>query len=357
MRTFAAQGGILKLWATKLRAQSLRIPPEVGPGDSPRPDRRLVLRLVLGGAMAGATGSLAGCRIVLEDDVAEVPVLPLPTREPIPAEEPLLWLLRDCHQLADTTVAEAALYAEQRAVLRTALYRAGVPIGTIDAALTEATAPTETAEPTFTSPRGPAAALRRLPDLVECGGGLYPLVIAILAQRWATVDLSGALIPVQAAVEDPDHSWPEPERAVAFVQVTDPSRYGFQVVTAQARDETREAALAALARIDLLRREQEARSGGTAPGPQIGYPLPLRVDSEESAHELATAVLTDLVDGYAALLSTMTNSDRQQTAPDLVRWLGTVAALGTGFGVALTAFPGMSTPQSADPTTEPTESP
>lgn len=360
-------------------------------------------RVLLGGALALAATALGGCGVRWEDDAPEIPFIPIPTREPIPAEEALLWLLRDSHDLATTAESDHALYAEQAAVLRTALYRAGVPIGTVDGSLdtpvARPPAPTVTAapftaiplpepeptdsptgvpgetptvpvspepvEPTTppppplprTAPReGPAAALRRLRDLSGCGAGLFPLVVAILAQRWAAVHRGRYDIPSEAVPARPAAPWPSPDLARPFAALTDPARYGFEVVAAQSREEARVTALTALDDVRRLYRQQDARSDESADGPAIGYPLPFPVSSQESAAQLAGDLLTALVDGYAALVPGLAGTDQRAVAPDLVTWLGTVTALGTDWDLPLSAFPGMTTP-AVSPTPEPTGSP
>lgn len=238
-----------------------------------------------------------------------------------------------------------ALYAEQVAVLRTALYRAGVPIETLDAVLAEPV-PSTTSTPSDGNGAdgGAAVALTRLPELAECGGGVFPLVTSLLAQRWAAVASSGAPIPEESVQADAARLWDLPYLAVPFAQLTDAAHYGFEVVAAQSRDEIREVALEALYRIQSLRREQQTRSGGRAPAPEFGYPLPFPVNSEESARRLATHVIAGLIEGYAGLLPRMVGSAQKEAATDLVTWLGTAAAIGISWDVPLEAFPGTATP-------------
>lgn len=350
-------------------------------------------RLFLGGGLGLLAAALTGCRVRWEDDAPEIPFIPIPTREPIPAEDALLWLLRDSHDLAMTGEPDEAVYAEQTAVLRTALYRAGVPIETIEAALatpvarppaptvtapaftavprpdpestrtpagatageTDTTldiadpAPTEPAEPPRpVAPRdGPAAALRRLRDLAGCGAGLFPIIVSLLAQRWAAVHRGGYDVPGASAASRPVGPWPSPDEAVPFAALTDPARYGFEVIAAQSREEVRITATSTLALIRSLFRAQDARSGGSAAVPEIGYPLPFAVNSPQTAAALASEILADLVDGYAVLAADLAGPSQRTTLPDLVGWLGTAAALGAEWGVPVTAFPGLSTAASA----------
>jgi len=403
-------------------------------------------------------GVLAGCRVRLEDDAPPIPFIP--PREPIPAEAALLWLLRDCRDLAtapvsappvgpesvgtetagtgaetagtepagtgteatapapspestgegtatDGTATDGAgtdgaataetpeqeepsealysreVYAEQVTVLRSALYRAGIPIETIDAAVTSPpetspppstgsspastgspttdaadTAPASTgtpaaatdspttASPTTTPPTDPtagdpAAALRRIDELRECGAGLFPLVVSVLAQRWAAVRAAGGEVPVSALVAEPEHTWSFPHLASAFVDLTRAAVYGMQIVAAQSRDEAREAAIGTLAAIEQLEHEQTVRAAGRVQSRPIGYALPFPVNSEQSAARLATHVLGNLIDGYGGLLTTVTGSSQADTARDVIAWIGTAAHLAAPWGVPGTAFPGL----------------
>src|SRR5690606_8214064 len=65
------------------------------PASQPSPPAR---RALLSGALGVAGLALSGCGIRLEDSAPEIPFIP--TREPIPAEPALLWLLQDCRGLA-----------------------------------------------------------------------------------------------------------------------------------------------------------------------------------------------------------------------------------------------------------------
>ncbi|MCA1782802.1 MAG: DUF4439 domain-containing protein [Dermatophilaceae bacterium] len=313
-------------------------------------------RALLGGALGTAALVLSACDVRLEDDAPPIPLIP--TREPIPAESALLWLLEDCRDLAEQEGPHTDLYAEQVAVLRSALFRAGVPIETLDETLvppahsatdtsTPGAAPSSsTPDPTPAdddAPAGPETALTRIDDLSRCGPGLFPIVTSLLAQRWAAVLLTGGEVPERARV-DAAYLWQFPHLAAGFVEVTHEAVYGFEIVAAQSRDETRESAIAALTDLRRLRRAQTRRAGGDAPTPVFGYPLPFPVDSDESALRLAAHVLSGLTDGYGGLLTTVTGAAQIDTAPDVVGWLGAAAAHGATWGVPLRAFPGTHSP-------------
>lgn len=330
--------------------------------DPARPGRRVVVGGVLAALGVAASGSLAGCAVRWEDSAPQIPLVPIPTREPVPAEDALVWLLTDCRDLAaaqDATPrdesaedgsaddARSSLYATQAAVLRSALYRAGIPIETLDEAL-------ETVPP---APEpAPTAALRRIEDLARCGGGLFPLVMSLLAQRWAAIVTVGETVPDEALAPETFRLWSLPYLAVPFAELTDAAEYGFEVVTAQSHDEQRGAAQVTLERVRALRREQIERSGWRAPSPRIGYPLPFPVSSRESAAQLATHLAAGLIGGHASLLPTMVGTAQEETARDLVAWLGTAAAIGTEWAVPLVAFPGMESVELEPTEPESTES-
>jgi hypothetical protein len=335
---------------------------------------------------------MTGCGVRLEDDAPQIPFIP--TREPIPAEEALLWLLADCRRLSavtgepPTTVADArAVYAEQVSVLRSALHRAGVPIETLDdaiatvdadadaaaaspdptapsaatatpsestatsaattAAAATTTGPATTAGPTTPPPATtpapwPGAALDRIEDLRECGPGLFPLVMSMLAQRWGAVAQAGDPLPEPMLENGSGRVWRYPALARGFASLTEPAVYALEVAAAQAGTESRENAASALETVRRLRREQGGRAGGSTPPPQIGYALPIPVNSEETAAALARQTLSTLLDGYGGLLTTVTGSAQEDTARDVVTWIGTVAVLGGDWGLPLQAFPGTS---------------
>ncbi|KAB7746008.1 DUF4439 domain-containing protein [Nostocoides sp. F2B08] len=337
-----------------------------------RPGRRSV---VLG--VAGLlTGSLAGCSVRLEDDAPAIPLVP--TRESVPAENALLWLLADSRRLSLST--RSAVYQEQVAVLRSALHRAGIPIETLDGAIAGAggsTSATETpaAQPSATRPSAaqtsatqtsatqtsatqtsatltsaspsasappasPGAALDRIEELRRCGPGVFPVVMSLLAQRWAAVTIAGEPLPEPMLEEGSGRIWRYPALAREFAVLTQPAVYALEVVSAQSRDDSREVAIEALSTLRLLAREQDVRAAGTTPPPDLGYALPFRVDSEESAAALARHVLATLLSGYGALLSTVTGSAQEDAARDVVTWIGSVSWLGQAWGLAPQAFPG-----------------
>lgn len=317
-------------------------------------------RALLGGALGAAGLALAGCRVRWEDSAPEIPFNPIPTREPIPAEAALVWLLTDSRDLAGSSAAGAdraaqALYEEQVAVLRTALYRAGVPIETLDEALavpatpTPAPAPAPAPMPAPAPTADPSAALRRVGELIECGGGVFPLVLSLLAQRWAAVLASGDAIPAAALAPQTAPAWSLPYLAVPFWTLTDAAVYGFEVAAAQSQDLQRASALTSLARIQDLLQNQDERSGGTVPAPSVGHPLPFPVDSPESAAALAEEVSRGLVGGYAGLLPTLVGTAQQESARDVLAWLGTATSVAGGWGVPVAAFPGSSPAEPAAP--------
>ena len=328
------------------------------PAPPPRPEPSPARRSLLGGALGAVVLAASGCGVRLEDDAPALPLIP--TREPIPAESALLWLLRDCRRLAEGDGPHTDLYAEQAAVLRSALLRAGIPIGTLDEQLTPtssttvASPPPPAGAPEATSPgdptgagADPAAALDRIADLAECGPGIFPLVMSLLGQRWAATAPGGGTVPDGAESEGADSArlWRFRHLAAGFAEKTGAAVYGFEIVAAQTREATRDGAVATLTDLRRLRREQTDRAGGEVPPPVVGHPLPFPVDSEESALRLATHVLTGLTDAYGGLLLTVTGAAQRDTAPDVVAWLGAAAAHAVAWGAPLAAFPGTHDPR------------
>jgi hypothetical protein len=335
-----------------------------------RPGRRTVV--------LGAVASLCGCAVRLEDDAPPIPLIP--TREPVPAEEALLWLLADCRRLSaagpagagsgttpgtETGTPRPDVYDEQVSVLRSALHRAGVPIETLDETIADATTPstgTGTATPSApeagaatapstttpaapSTPAGatpqPSAALDRIEDVRRCGPGMFPIVMSLLSQRWAAVVLAGDPLPEPMVEDRSARIWRFPALARGFALLSQPGVYGLEVVSAQLSGDARAAALVALDTVRRLGREQDIRAGGSTPPPEIGYALPTPVDSEESAAALASLVLGTLTEGYGGLLPTITGSAQQDTARDVVTWIGSVVALGADWGLAPQPFPGI----------------
>lgn len=351
------------------------------PAPSPSvPPGRLGRRTAITGMLATAGLTLAGCGVRLEDDAPPLPLIP--TRDPIPAESALLWLLADSRDLADGEGPHTDLYAEQTAVLRSALFRAGIPIETLDEvvsprpsstgetmpatstpgpATTSTVPPATSTEPTSQTVRAtpssdptsvsgsarpgddPGAALGRIGELARCGPGIFPLVMSLLAQRWA-VSLGAETSSPRERGTDETLIWRYPHLAAAFAGATDAAVYGFEIVAAQSRDAVRESALTTLADLRRIRREQTVRAGGAGPPPAFGYPLPFPVDSEESAQRLAAHLLGGLADSVGGLLLTVTGAAQEDTASDVVAWLGSAAAHGSDWGVPVTAFPGTHVP-------------
>lgn len=343
--------------------------------------RRVLWRAALGTVAATMAMTVSGCGVRLEDDAPDIPLVP--TREPIPAEPALLWLLADCRDLAAGGGPHTALYAEQAAVLRSALFRAGIPIETLDdvraptrrqtptdtaftddpastagtedpegPSATSGTVPPPTSEPTVStavptpSPGAgdPRAALTRVDDLAACGPGVFPLIASLLAQRWAATLEEGAQPPTAAAGAEPGALWRFPHLAVGYAMLTQAAIYGAEVVAAQADPQSRPTADATLTTLRALLRHQSVRAGDALPEPVIGYPLPFPVDSPETAQALGTHILTGLAEGYAGLLSTVTGTAQTDSAPDVIAWLGAAAAEGVNWSVPLTAFPGTRSP-------------
>src|SRR5688500_13878962 len=121
-------------------------------GDPTPPASAPTRRLVGLGSLGVVATVLAGCGIRLEDDAPRVPLVP--TREPIPGEEPLLRLLGAVRAASLAPVDPsvplspvlAPLHRRQADVLRDALRQRGVP----EAAL-PSSSPSPSVSPTATT--------------------------------------------------------------------------------------------------------------------------------------------------------------------------------------------------------------
>lgn len=336
-------------------------------GPAPRPARRALL---LGGAALPLLA--AGCGVRLEEDAPPVPLVP--TRTPLPAEDLLVPLTRECRTLADvaarTSGAVAAalvpLHHRQHTVLRTTLIRLGVPTEVVDGTGTtaddsptpsptasaaspttttsEPTTPTttSTASPTATGPTEPPADLARAEGdsatraatFSGADGDLHPTLAALHAQRFAAAVLLGEDEPV--APGDPVEDASVEELAAQ----TRGAVYFLEVVAARTSGATAKRARATLGRLEDLVAEQVA--GGPGPTAALGHPLPFEVRSPDDATRLARESLGTLRAGYGPRLDPLLRAGGDAGWTAASRWLGTVEAECHRWGLALQPFPSLS---------------
>lgn len=303
--------------------------------------------LLLGGAAGLLT--LGGCGIRLEDDAPRIPLLP--TRTPLPAEDLLVALARECAVLAARAEGSASplartlgpLHRRQHTVLRTALVGAGVRAEVVDSPGPSATpAPTST---TTTPPPSPvtaaalgateAASAARAAQFAAVAMPLRAPVAALHAQRWAAATvLTGRAPSAPAAGTDPVDG-----RAVGdLADATASAVYLLEVATARSTGAQRTRGTATLTALRAVLAEQ--RASGDAPEPSLGHPLPFPVATPADAVRLARAALTGLRTDHGRALADLAALG----APGLVaatRWQGTVEAEASRWGAALTPFPGL----------------
>lgn len=298
--------------------------------------------LLLGGAAGLLT--LGGCGIRLEDDAPRIPLLP--TRTPLPAEDLLVALARECAVLAARAEGSASplartlgpLHRRQHTVLRTALVGAGVRAEVLDSPEPSATpAPTSTTTPPPSPALGAteAASAARAAQFAAVAGDLRAPVAALHAQRWAAATvLTGRAPSAPAAGAEPVGG-----RAVGdLADATASAVYLLEVATARSTGAQRTRGTATLTALRGVLAEQ--RASGDAPEPSLGHPLPFPVATPADAVRLARAALTGLRTDHGRALADLAALG----APGLVaatRWQGTIEAEASRWGAALTPFPGL----------------
>lgn len=345
------------------------------------PSRRLLLLAL------PATGLLAGCRVQLEEGAPDLPLLP--RRPQVPLEHELLELLTTTTALASSAASSgvrlgaqlAPLHTTQADLLRDALLHGGVPTGHVQSAVAAAAAvppvkgPAALADAELTGVRPPGR-------LAGASVELRPSLLALCAQRLAAARLlqPGAPSP-QAGPRTPSASdptatpfsaaptaasaapttagatptaSPAPSTGPAFPPPAQHAlgdirlavaraRYLLQVAAARSSGVQRTRALTAE---EVLRtRLEEIEALLTAPSPlPLGHALPFPVAGQADAARLAAQAVTDLVAAFGRALPKMTSGGGGPVADAfdlLAPWLADAVVLGHGWGVALTAFPGL----------------
>ncbi len=304
--------------------------------DPRRPGRRLFLV----GVGASVLVPLSGCGIRLEDDAPRVPLVP--ARTPVPGEELLTALTRECDRLAAlcSRVPGAlagdlgVLHARQHTVLRTALLRAGVPDDALD---DPSPSPGATASPApvTTAALGSAEALSatRAPRFSVCAGPLRVSVAALHAQRFAAATLLTGTAPRVAGTA--------PTGAVVdgLVTATDAAVYLAEVGTARTSGTRRTRGTATLAALRGLRADLVA--GGDAPSPVLGVPLPFAVRTGADVDRLFRETLSTLRATVGSSLDALLTADAPAGLAAATRWLGAVEVEAHRWGVPLAPFPGL----------------
>jgi hypothetical protein len=318
-----------------------------GTGRGRLPTRRDLLRLA---AAAVTAPLLAACDIRLEDDAPTIPGL---QRKSVPDEAVLADLVRRTTALAQTagrvpkpdeSVGRfATLHQTQADVLRARLATAGVPNYVIDGApeTRTTTATAAVSAPPPATPKDLAAAdaavvAAVLPALSTVTAANRAVVASVLAACADAADQLGAPVAWPAADPLP------PAAAVPLLEATWSAAYAFQVAAAQTGGDLRKRAGDTHTALRSRARELAAMAGSSAPTEPLGYALPFPVTNAEEAARLAGEVLTSLVAGGLAPLTTLPEGSTATTT--LVRMLVAAQALGRRWGVAAVPFPGQAYP-------------
>ena len=310
------------------------------------PTRRGVLRA--GGGLAGLglgavlTGALGGCGVRLDG-------APAPAPPPVADESALLRVLVSVAYAAAVaarttprTVSSArlaALHGAQVAVVRDRLRVAGVDTSVTDAA---AQAP---AAPTAADARSLAAveAAAVLGELLPVAGGDAAVATRALAASVATCCAAGAA-EVASAVSWPTAAALPGPAAATLLDATRAASYGVTVATARVAADQRAPYAALLATLSARADSLLAQAGPSAGPPPLGWRLPFPITDPASARRLVQHVLAGLVGAGLDPLVTGAVPAGSRAVDRLVRLQADVVALGRGWGVAPTSFPGMVLP-------------
>ena len=312
-------------------------------------------RSLLVALAAGSFAVLSGCRVQLEEDAPQIPLVP--TRVPMKDEKALLALLGRTTSLR--SLAEAiggaptsmtgqlsAVHATQVAVIARLLRDGGVPESTIGASRTApaTAAPTTTAPPTSASPtRPPLAPLAMLSaaerdsvsdvSLGDVSNTHVALIGSMMAQRSAAVTLLGGTAPPVA------RAGLIGAEAARLLEAARAAVYGFEIVAAQIDRTGRALAMSTLSSLRTHASELQTMVGSSATPAPLGYQLPFSVTDGGSARRLALHLLEALLIRQASALAPATGHATSLTT--LVQWLGATEAVATRWGSRLTAFPGL----------------
>lgn len=297
-----------------------------------RPGRRALVAGLLG---AGATG-LAGCRVRLEDDAPALPLVA--ARTPVPAEDLLTALTRDCAGLAATsgqgadavTRSLADVHRRQHTVLRAALLRAQVAAHAL-----EDPASTPTPGPVTATSLGAAEAraAEGVARFAGVGAELRASIASLHAQRFAAALLLTGAPPALAEVTT------SLAKADAVADSLAGAGYLLEVVAARSSGTLRSRARST-GRVLAALRDEVLRAGAASPGP-LGRPLPFPVRDLEDAGRLGTTTMRALRADVGRSLGPLLAEDPAHGLVAATRWLGTLEHQAHRWGLALEPFPGL----------------
>lgn len=255
-------------------------------------------RLVLTGALAAGVTTLTGCRVRLEDDAPDIPLVP--TREPIPGESVLLAVLG---ALGASTAEHAAARAD---LLRDALAQARVPNDLLTAAATP--------------PRSGETVPAYEGSLRDCGAGLLPLVGRLTATH-RIVSTEHDELWSEASTEP----WSADEVAADALQATRATIYALDLIAARATDEqvTGQVRDASAGLGELAVRQTTAAGEAVRPA-TLGYDVPHELTPQQS-RGLGARSFTRLLAAYAAGFARL-GQDRA-AALETTQWMVTAEQL------------------------------
>lgn len=300
---------------------------------------------MLGAALAGLAAGTAGCGVTLEQDAPAIPLLPTPTREPVPDEDQLLRAREATRRLAEAAAVVrgrdhrlahdlAAVHRQQHRTLTAMLRRAEVP-------LPRSRHRQPPAHPTadrLARLEARAVSADALDALGRVTAASLPTLATLAAQRASAAALLGATPDWRGADRLP------PDTAASLLKATRPAVYALQVVAARSDRSLRRRARSTLERLQVQQRALEAFAGRAAPPPPLGYQLPEPLGSDRDLRALARDALAPLQPAAAALLAA--SAGRRAEVATLVRLLAQDTTLAAHWDVPLAPFPGLTDPAS-----------
>ncbi len=307
--------------------------PRMGEGSAPRHPRRTLL------AAAVTLPLVGGCGVRLEEGAPPVPLVP--TRTPLPGEDLLVALTRECVALAEEatrTPGEVAgalvpVHRRQHTVLRTTLVRLGVPVEVVDGTPPASSPGTRATSAAATLGRAEASSAARAPSFALAPENLRPTLAALHAQRYA----AAVLLTGEAA--GPPARPLGGDVVTQLAAQTAGAIYFLEVVAARTSGSVRTRASRTLEALGTLLDEQLA--GGAQAPEALGHPLPFPVRTRADATRLARESLGTLRAAYGPRLDSLLGSRPTAGWAATTRWLGAVEAQCHRWSLPLEPFPGL----------------
>jgi hypothetical protein len=173
-----------------------------------------------------------------------------------------------------------------------------------------------------------------LTALAGASAAHLPLLSAITVQRAGAVGLLGGSVHWPSSPVAPAGA------AVPLLRSARATVYGFEVVAAQSAGAARVRAVGVLSTLRARTEQLQELGGGDVPSP-LGYDLPFAVTTPSAAARLARALLPELLlslgSAYAA------GARDRPGLTGLLRWATQTQTQALAWGMAPTAFPGLTT--------------